>query len=181
MSRYARPERERRFLVAEPPAGLDPAGASLIEDRYLTGTRLRLRAMRPAAGGPPRYKLGQKLRTDPGDPTTVLLTNLYLSEPEYRLLATLPAATLTKTRHRLATASGPDLAVDVFGGPLASLVLAEAELADPDGLETFPAPALALADVTADDRFTGARLASTSAPALRCLLAQFGLAPQRLH
>lgn len=43
--KYAPVERERRFLMTGPPAG--SAGAAVrrvdITDRYLTGTRLRLR------------------------------------------------------------------------------------------------------------------------------------------
>ena len=38
-TKYARVERERRFLFAAPPSGT-PTRRVLIEDRYLRGTRL---------------------------------------------------------------------------------------------------------------------------------------------
>lgn len=38
---YARAERERRFLLAAPPATAEVLVARRITDRYLTGTRLR--------------------------------------------------------------------------------------------------------------------------------------------
>ena len=50
--KYAHIERERRFLV-DPGKRPDLAGLSFveIEDRYLDGTRLRLRRMRDSATG----------------------------------------------------------------------------------------------------------------------------------
>ena len=52
--KYARLERERRFLLADEPP---PAEATrLIEDRYLHGTRLRLRSV---AGETSVLKLGK--------------------------------------------------------------------------------------------------------------------------
>jgi len=44
------------------------------------------------------FKLGQKVRLDVNDPETVKLTNVYLSDEEFAVLASLPAAELCKTR-----------------------------------------------------------------------------------
>jgi SAM-dependent methyltransferase len=116
---YARPERERRFLLAGPPPGV--AQPWEIVDRYIDGTSLRLR--QAIGTGPPVYKLGQKVRLDVDDPSTVMLTNIYLEPWEYERLLTLPATRLAKTRYSLSV--GEDLlAVDVFHGELAGLVLA---------------------------------------------------------
>jgi hypothetical protein len=41
--KYARVERERRFLLAKPPAPSTVTATRVITDRYLVGTRLRLR------------------------------------------------------------------------------------------------------------------------------------------
>src|SRR5947208_1185160 len=41
--KYARIERERRFLLADPPPSAAVTGRHRITDRYLPGTRLRLR------------------------------------------------------------------------------------------------------------------------------------------
>ncbi|HET6209827.1 MAG TPA: hypothetical protein VFD94_05570, partial [Jatrophihabitans sp.] len=125
--KYARWERERRFLLAGMPPVVTAAGpAAQLRDRYLRDTRLRLRRVdRP--GGPAVYKLGQKIPEPGTSPPAVAHTSLYLDPAEYGLLAGLPADELTKARTVL-TGDGPALAVDVFTGRLAGLVLAEFEL-----------------------------------------------------
>jgi hypothetical protein len=54
--KYARSEFERRFLMAELPASLSTDDGWLIVDRYLTGTRLRLRRMEPFGAGERLYR-----------------------------------------------------------------------------------------------------------------------------
>jgi CYTH domain-containing protein len=102
------------------------------------------------------YKLGQKVRDDPDRPGLIRLTNMYLTEPEFELMAQLEAAVLVKTRRHW-TAGGVTLSVDQFGGSLQGLVLAELEVlleaTDPEP------PASAVADVAEDDRFSGGQLA----------------------
>lgn len=160
--KYARWEAERRFLLASAPALAGPTVQ--LHDRYLRDTRLRLRrVVRP--GQPPQYKLGQKIPGSDGWPPAVAHTSLYLDLDEYTLLARLPADELTKNRTLIG-----DLAVDVFTGRLAGLVLAEYELApaaaEPD-LSSLPV----VAEVTDDVRFSGGALARTSAADLTQLLA----------
>jgi CYTH domain-containing protein len=161
--RYARVEREQRWVLAALPDGLDRPVS--IVDHYISATRLRLRRMED--GATVVYKLGQKVRPDPQSPETVHLTNMYLSEHEYATLAYLGGAAITKTRWRWSPAPRP-LAVDVFGGALTGLVLAEVEL-DPDE-PPLPPPPSALADVTDDDRFCGGTLALTTATEMNQLL-----------
>ncbi len=178
-SRYARTEREHRFLlpgVPDLPAGL---AVRRIEDRYLDRTRLRLRAVREdgpsgAPPVPPVFKLGQKIRPDPGRPSTVAHTSLYLDGAEYDLLRVLPGRDLAKTRTVLAWA-GLAVAVDVFTGRLAGLVLAEVDLGD-TGVMPGPLPLPWLAEVTADERFTGGVLAATDRTALDRMLSAHGVA-----
>jgi CYTH domain-containing protein len=148
--KYARFEVERRFLVGTPP----PLGADgrRIVDRYLDGTRLRLRRMERLDGSETLLKLGQKLAT--GDPERVALTNVYLSEAEHAVLAALPAAELRKTRYRV-----DPFVVDVFEGRHAGLVLAEADPRELAG----PLPDWIVRDVTDDDRYTGGALARVDA------------------
>jgi hypothetical protein len=138
----------------------------LLEDRYLLGTRLRLRRVtRSGAAGAaeaPEHKLGQKTRPDPADPGLVLHTTMYLSADEHSRLAVLPGADLRKVRHAVAHA-GRGFAVDVFGGRHAGLVLVEIELADGGRVEP---PPFAGPEVTGDERFTGGWLAFASDEAL---------------
>lgn len=133
-----------------------------ITDRYVDGTRLRLRRVDELDGaGPPVHKLTQKL---PGEPWGEL-TTMYVSGEEYAVLATLPAAVLTKVRR-----SVPPLGYDVFAGPLSGLVLAEVEFVDDASAAAFRSPA-GLREVTDDPRFEGGVLVRTD-PAAVLLAAQ---------
>ena len=132
-----------------------------IEDRYLDGTSLRLRRVEDSAAVV--FKLGQKIRADPSDPSLVHATNLYLTAEEHQRLSVLPAAVLVKTRWLVGR-----FAVDEFGGPLRGLLLAEIELAETDlaGLEDLPItlPRWLGREVTHDDRYSGATLARVGRP-----------------
>jgi CYTH domain-containing protein len=163
LGRYAQTERERRFLVS----GGAPATGSprLIEDRYLVGTRLRLR--RVTVGGEQVWKLTQKVRGDARTPAEVATTSTYLSGEEYERLLVLPALTLAKTRVVCVT-EGVAFAVDTFHGPLAGLQLAEAEVAD---LATpLPVPQWLGQEVPHDDRYSGGHLAALRPEELAALL-----------
>lgn len=58
--KYARPERERRFLLNRFPDGVDVIRIRRITDHYIEGTALRLREQSDD-GGPMAFKLTQKL------------------------------------------------------------------------------------------------------------------------
>ena len=170
MSRFARPELERRWLLSAVPPG-EPTRIVEIEDRYLPGPGLRLRAMSGADGT--TYKLTQKVPGTDGGPGT--LTTIYLSADQAASLQGLDAYVLRKTR-----TSFPPYGVDVFHDALAGLVLAEAEalpapevavassLAD---LAAIPDPPGTIAEVTHDVTFTGGHLAQMSSAELRQALA----------
>lgn len=156
MSKYSRPERERRFLVVsdDPWREVPPVR---ITDFYLRGLRLRLRRIDEPSG--PVFKLTQKKSRGPSwdDVTTI-----YLSEAEFESLTRLPHDRLEKDRHRLSF-EGVRWAIDRLDGPLAGLVLAETEDFGVDGLED--APFLGV-EVTTDSRFGGYRLATEGLPGL---------------
>ena len=159
VGKYARAEIERRFLLAGVPEGADVLAVNRIDDRYLDGTRVRLRRM-AQDGGPTLLKLTQKLPAPGPDGRQGALTTLYLSEDEYAAMAVLPAATLSKARLSIAP-----YGVDVFRGHLAGLVLAEVEFAS-----------AAHAEVTADRRFTGGALVRARRAQVRAWVAEYGLA-----
>jgi hypothetical protein len=100
-AKYAKAERERRFLVPTMPTEADDPAE--IHDRYIVGTRLRLRRVNAPEGTV--LKLGQKIRPDENSPAVVLCTSLYLSQVEYDSLAVLPAHILRKARYRIAVAN----------------------------------------------------------------------------
>jgi hypothetical protein len=168
--KYALIERERRFLLAGPPPFLDTP--RWITDRYLTGTRLRLRRVEHRESRICQYKFTQKIPADRPGPVQGLITNTYLSRAEYDLLAALPAAVLSKTRF-----SAAPLSIDVFDAPLDGLILAEAEFASDDAALTFHPPPYSIAEVTNDSRFTGGRLAQAQRRDLLDWLTGYGINP----
>lgn len=155
--KYAQIERERRWRVdpaRRPP--VDGLSHILIEDRYITGTRLRLRRMTESATGACALKLTKKYEAD--DPLARPIVTAYLTEAEYAVFAALPAATLVKRRYKLLEQGAP-FSLDVFEGPLAPLELAEIEQADEDALKTLQPPAWAVSEVSHDRRYEGGALA----------------------
>jgi CYTH domain-containing protein len=136
-----------------------------IYDRYIIGTRLRLR--RIISRDDVVFKLVQKVRISEADPETMKLTNFYLADGEYKIIAALPATELRKTSWNL-TLDGAQLAIDVLHERLDGLLLAEGELG-PDQARA-PAPPFAVHDVTNDDRFSGGALAASSDVAIAKLL-----------
>lgn len=148
--KYAVVERERRYLVARVPDGIEQVVE--IVDRYVEGTRLRLREVTAADGATTR-KLGQKVRLEEG-PAEVACTNLYLDDAEWDLLSALPARVLRKRRHLLRR-DGLLVAVDEHAD--GTLV---AEIDDRDHpSDAVPAWLEVLRDVSADEAWTGAALA----------------------
>jgi CYTH domain-containing protein len=154
LPQYARLEYERRFRVrADRLPPLDAAAARLIEDHYLDASRLRLRRM-SGGGREELFKLTRKY----GGPRPEPITTLYLDADEYRMLALLPAAVLTKRRHYLVV-TGALFAVDLFEGALAGLMLCEVEAESAEALQAVVLPDWAGDEVTDDLAFTGAVLA----------------------
>jgi CYTH domain-containing protein len=148
--KYAVVERERRYLLARIPD--DVSETREIVDRYLTGTRLRLREVREPDGTVTR-KLSHKVRLTDG-PAEVACTNLYLDDAEWDLLLALPARVLRKRRH-LVQRDGVVVAVDEHED---GTLVAEIDDVDrPSG--GVPAWLEVVRDVSADERWTGARLA----------------------
>lgn len=148
--KYAAVERERRFLVTAVPDGV--VAVKQIVDRYVDGTRLRLRETTEADGRVTR-KLGHKVRLGSG-PEAIACTSLYLDDAEWNLLRGLPARTLHKVRH-IIERDGLRLAVDESDD--GTLV---AEIDDGDGPgQAVPSWLEVIAEVTTDENWTGAALA----------------------
>lgn len=152
--KYARYELERRFLVERLPAAAERS--HLIVDRYIIGTRLRLRS---DDGRVPPHKLSQKEAPSPPDFAVTTITTIYLSPEEYEVLAVLPARELRKRRHHL----GP-YSLDVFEGELAGLVLAEITFDSEEEMRAYPPPDFAEREVSRDRRYTGGALAFEGLP-----------------
>lgn len=148
--KYAVVERERRFLIGAMPPG--PATHRTIIDRYVIGTRLRLREVREQDGSIAR-KLTHKVRLGE-DASEIACTNMYLDDAEWALLQAMPARVLAKTRH-LITRDGVTVAVDEFTD---GTLLAEIDDGDRTSADV-PTWLDVIEDVTMDERWTGAALA----------------------
>ena len=148
--KYAVVERERRYRLGRLPDGVSTTKE--IIDRYVTGTRLRLREVREGDGTVVR-KLGHKVRISEG-PAEVACTNLYLNDEEWTLLSALPAKVLRKRRH-VVHRDGLSVAVDEHED--GTLI---AEIDDGDQHSEFVPDWLDVVDDVSDDEaWTGARLA----------------------
>jgi len=156
--KYARYELERRFLVERLPAGVDEHDVRVILDRYLTGTRLRLRRVEHPDGNV-EHKLGQKEAPSPPDYAVTTITTIYLSRDEYDLFRPLPAHELRKRRYRLG-----EYSIDVFDSDLTGLILAEITFETEEEMRAYGTPEFAIRDVSADVRYTGGALAAEGVP-----------------
>src|SRR5712691_3531892 len=91
-SKYARIERERRYLLQDLPEGLTRASHHLqITDNYITGTRLRLRKVRDPQTNKWTIKFTQKFAPNPADLSRTLITNIYLNAQEAEVLSVFQA------------------------------------------------------------------------------------------
>lgn len=159
--KYARLELERRYWLSSPPAEIDPTrGFRWIDDRYLLGTRMRLRRISTPGGEVLAHKLCLKEARADDPPSHRRITNLYSNAEEYAKLSVLEARELRKRRYPY-DAPGGRFGIDVFAGELEGLVLAEIEFGSQIAFDTFRAlPAFAECEVSDDLFFTGGNLAA---------------------
>lgn len=168
--KYARIERERRFLLAQFPSNTMVVRNRRITDNYIEGTTLRLRKQ-SYNDGLTTFKLTQKLPLRGNGAQQGFITSMYLTQDEFQVLAQLPARKLTKTRF-----SVPPFGIDVFDGLLEGLILAEAEFESATAAETLTVPFFVIGEVSADDRFTGGQLVRASRQDIQCWLLDYGIA-----
>ncbi len=174
-SKYARVERERRYLLQDLPEGLTRASPHVqITDNYLTGTRLRIRKMRDPQTNKWTVKLTQKFVPDPEDLTRAIITNIYLNALEAETLDVFAANEIRKNRYRFEFA-GRKFSVDMFLGALFGLVLAEVSFETDEELESFSPPPFAIADVTQSELFTGGKLCELTFADIRQEISRSGL------
>jgi CYTH domain-containing protein len=174
-SKYARVERERRYLLPDLPEGLTRADHHLqITDNYISGTRLRIRKVRDPRTNKWVVKFTQKFATNPEDLSQTIITNTYLNAIEAETLAIFEANEIRKNRYPYEF-EGRKFSVDMFLGDLFGLVLAEVTFETDEELDSFPKPTFALADVTNNEIFSGGRLSQLTFADIRKEIEQGGL------
>jgi len=177
-SKYARVERERRYLLPDLPEGLTRADPHLqITDNYITGTRLRLRKVRDPRTNKWTVKFTQKFAPDAEDLSRTTITNTYLNALEAEMMSVFNANEIRKNRYPF-DFEGRRFAVDMFLGDLFGLVLAEVSFDTDQELDSFPKPAFAIADVTNDPVFAGGTLSQLTFADVKRHLFERGLLPQ---
>jgi CYTH domain-containing protein len=174
-SKYARVERERRYLLQDLPEGLTRASPHVqITDNYITGTRLRLRKVREPQTNKWTVKLTQKFAPDSKDFSRTIITNIYLNALEVEMLAVSDANEIRKNRYPFEF-EGRHFSIDMFLGDLFGLVLAEVGFETDEELKNFPPPPFAIAEVTNHELFTGGKLCQVSFEEIREAIRRTGL------
>src|SRR6266550_1398247 len=175
-SKYARVERERRYLLQDLPEGLTRADPHLqITDNYISGTRLRIRKVRDPRTNKWTVKFTQKFASNPADFSRTIITNIYLNALEAETLAMFDANEIRKNRYAFEF-EGRRFSVDMFLGDLFGLVLAETTFETDEELDSFAKPVFAFADVTNNELFTGGKLCETTFADIREEILKSGMA-----
>lgn len=159
--KYARIERERRFLLTSLPREVDPQDFVRLRDCFVSGTHLRLRYVEDPDGRVLVVKLGQKT-PDPDDPNDTrrrIMTTIYLPEDEAASLP-LTGTRSVKRRYKLAE-QGWTFCIDVWEEPSAAkgLVLSEVECPSDEELSRITLPKWAEREVTEDSNYSAFVLA----------------------
>ena len=174
-SKYARVERERRFLLRDLPEGLTRADPHLqITDNYITGTRLRLRKVRDPRTNKWVVKFTQKFAPNPDDLARTIITNTYLNPLEADTLSLFNTNEIRKNRYYF-DFEGRRFSIDMFLGDLFGLVLAEVGFETDEELDCFAKPPFAVAEVTNDPMFSGGQLSELTFSEVREAILKSGL------
>ena len=179
-SKYARLERERRYLLHDLPDGLTRTDPHLqITDSYITGTRLRIRKVRDPKTNKWIVKFTQKFAPDPTNFSHTFITNMYLNAIEAETFGVFQANEIRKNRYYF-DFEGRRFSIDMFLGDLLGLVLAETSFVSDEEMSGFAQPRFTLADVTNNEVFTGGRLSELTFADIRREVAQKGLLTNNL-
>jgi CYTH domain-containing protein len=174
-SKYARVERERRYLLQDLPEGLTRADHHLqITDNYITGTRLRIRKVRDPKTNKWVVKFTQKFAANPDDLSRTIITNIYLNATEAETLSIFEANEIRKNRYPFSF-EGREFSIDMFLGDLFGLVMAEVSFERDEELDNFQKPPFAIADVTNNEIFSGGKLSELTFEDIRNEIEQSGL------
>ncbi|HXF41094.1 MAG TPA: hypothetical protein VN687_15370 [Blastocatellia bacterium] len=160
-TRYTRVEYERRFLVAP---GADwkrfvQSYSKTYEDKYLRGTRLRLRILTDSDTGRRVLKLNKK--SESPSPYFRTVSRILLSQEEYEFLDRLDGDRLRKTRY-YHDHLGRVFSIDEFEGELEGLVLCETEAESLEDLMSAEPPSFISHEVSEDSFFEGGNLCRTT-------------------
>ena len=150
--KYSLAEIERRWLVSPRfLIELESLPYWVVEDLYVEGTHLRLRKM-TSSRGEVVYKFCKKY----GRVASLAnpMTNIYLSEVEYRALSMLKGKSVCKRRYAIAGGG-----IDVYPG-LPTVAIFEIEFESEGEAASYVPPAFVNDEVTDNVQYSGQALAS---------------------
>jgi CYTH domain-containing protein len=148
----------RSFLLSSLPEPLTRASQHLqIFDNYLTETRLRLRKIRVPETKEWTYFFEQKFPVSNEDLSRWHISQIELTEYEYRVLEIFEANEIRKNRYFFEF-SGKALGIDLHLGDLWGLILATVQFENEAEMQDFPMPPPATLEVTNDPIFAGPNL-----------------------
>ena len=148
------PEIERKFLLGEPPPGLDQHGAEPIAQGYLAtapdGVEVRVRRRGEATtltvkSGPGMVRVEEEIPID--------------ADRFAALWPLTEGRRLDKVRHYVPLADGLVTELDVYSGTLAGLVTAEIEFPSEAAARAFSPPPWLGEEVTGDAAYANQNLA----------------------
>jgi CYTH domain-containing protein len=154
---YSRIEYARRFLVS-PKAGWNrfvKPYTKRHDDKYLSGTRLRLRVLTDLDSDRQVIKLTKKYESE--SPFFRQVSTIILTPDEYRIFDALEGKRITKIRH-YHHYKDRVFSIDVFENELSGLIICEIELNDLEDLMSAIPPPYVTCEVTEEPFFTGAGL-----------------------
>lgn len=170
--KYTKVEYERRFLVSAQADWRNAVESysKAFEDKYLRGSRLRLRSLTDSDTGRRLLKLNKKHESV--SPYFRTVSRILLSPGEYALLDGIEGDRLKKTRY-YHHYRGRAFSIDAFEGELDGLVLCETEAEGLEALMSVEPPSYAPYEVTDDPFFEGGNLCRTTRAQLKLKLAMF--------
>ena len=156
-------EIERKYKVLEIPSNLEQNERLIIEQGYLCNNPvLRIRKSNS------NYYLTYKSKTDTkvqqeGSAIINNETELPLTEEAYLILKKkIEGNVIYKTRYRIPLWEGLIAELDVFGGALSGLIMAEVEFPDEKSANDFVPPSWFGKELSADQRFSNYYLSQLS-------------------
>ena len=151
---------QRRFLIDTLPEPITAASGHLqILDRYIAGTRLRLRQVR--IPGTDQYTRMLQQRIVLPNEIEIKLAEIHLNDIEYSIFESIERSEVRKNRYFHEFDQIP-MAFDVYLGQLQGLKLALAEFETLDEAERMSMPEFSSHEVTHHPSFIGENLAASS-------------------
>lgn len=153
---------QRMFLVKGLPEPLKPADSHLqIFDNYIENTRIRLRKIRQPETKEWTRVLEQIVPFNDNGFAKIKMSQILLSETEYRTFEIFKGREIRKNRYFYDLA-GREFEIDIFLGALWGLNIAKLHFETEDKLKNFELPEFSVLEITNDRFFMGESLINKS-------------------